>query len=142
MKTFQIEAHLGIRDGIQFGMTRQEVHRLMAPAAARQFCRCEILVDGFYGATLQVTYDSNERVQFIEFARSDASVLLHDLDLLKSDASLVVRRISENHEMNESELGSSITFITLDLGFWRSDPEDAAFESVGFGRAGYYSKQK
>ncbi len=140
MKIFQIEPHLGIRGGIRFGMTRQEVRVLMAPATAQSFSRGHTSVDGFYGATLQVNYDSDGRVEFIEFASSDARVMLHDLDLLKSDASLVIGHLKANHEMNEAESGSSITFPSLELGFWRPDLENPKFESVGFGRAGYYTK--
>ena len=147
MKTYIAEPLRGIRGSVRFGMTREEARAVLAPASPKPFDRGG-LVDGFYGMTLQVGYDAEGKVEFIEFAR-DGRVLLDDLDLFELEADRVVARLKEKHELSadDTEPGYSFCFPSIELGLWRpvlplDGEEGRYFESVGFGRSGYYSKNR
>jgi len=146
MKTFLIEPLHGIRDGVQFGMSREEARAMLAPESAEPFSRGES-VDGFFDASVQFSYDENGEVEFIEFARNHGHrVLLEDFDIFAAPAVSVVEFLKQHHQLrsDDSEPGYSFRFPSIELGLWRPVlPEDGSdegtyFESVGFGRAGYY----
>jgi hypothetical protein len=97
MKTFVVDALKGIRGGVQFGMSREEARVALAPEEAAPFSRGATSFDGFYGSTLQLSYDSEGRVEFIEFARG-SRVLLDDYDLFGSEAEDVIEHLKKKHE--------------------------------------------
>lgn len=146
MKTFAFEPLLGIRNSIQFGMSREAARAVLAPDRAQQFSRGDTPVDAFHESSLQLSYDRDERVEFIEFARG-VRVLLDGYDLFGSEAESVIEYVKKKHQLEEdSEPGYSFCFPEIELGFWRQVLPEAGsdagryFDSAGFGRAGYYSK--
>ena len=149
MKTFVVDPLKGVRGSVQFGMSREEARAALAPASADLFSRGAAAVDGFYGSTLQVSYDPEGRVEFIEFARG-SRVLIDDYDLFGAEAESVIEHLKKKEELDahDSEPGYSYCFPRIELSFWRSViPEDGSedgryFESAGFGCAGYFSKKK
>jgi hypothetical protein len=149
MKTFVVEPLKGIQGSVQFGMSREQARASLAPETADPFSRGATAFDGFYGSTIQVSYDSKERVEFIEFARGNR-VLLDGYDLFGAEAESVIEHVKKKQELDaeDSEPGYSFCFPRIELGFWRPVlPEDGSedgryFESAGFGCAGYYSKKE
>jgi len=149
MKAFDFEPMRGIRGGVQFGMSREKVRTLLAPASADPFSRGKTQIDGFYGSALQVNYDGDGKVEFIEFARS-VGVSLDGFDLFASEVDSVVAHLSGLYALDEEKLepGYSFTFPAIELGLWRpvlpheGSDEGRYFASAGFGRAGYYSKKE
>ena len=147
MKSFVVEPLAGIRDSVRFGMSRDEARSILAPAVPDGFSRGLTAVDGFFGATLQVSYDSEGRVEFIEFARdSGYRVLIENYDVFGFEADAVIAHLKKKYpsSVDDPEPGYSFCFPDIEVGFWRSVlPDDGEegryFESVGFGRAGYYS---
>jgi hypothetical protein len=149
MKTFVVEPLRGIRGSVQFGMRREEARAALAPDRADAFSRGATAFDGFYGSTLQVSYDSEGRVEFIEFAPG-SRVLMDDYDLFGADAESVIEHLTKKEELDahDPEPGYSFCFPRIELSFWRSvlpeagSEEGRYFESAGFGCAGYFSKKE
>jgi len=151
MKSYVIEPLSGIRGCVRFGMSREEVRSLLAPASPDPFSRGSTEIDGFFDATLQVSYNQQAKVEFIEFARSGRSrVVFEELDLFGSEASAVIERLKRKYDLDpdEAEPEYSYCFPRIELGLWRpvvpkspTDEEGRFFESVGFGCTGYYSRR-
>lgn len=146
MKTFVFEPLRGIRDSVQFGMSREEARAALAPERPDPFFRGETSVDGFHHSCLQVSYDAEGRVEFIEFARG-LGVLVDGHDILGAEADSVLEHLTEKHglEPPRGEPGYIFRFLEIELGLWRpvlpslGSAEGRFFESAGFGRFGYYS---
>lgn len=147
MKTFVFEPLRGIRDSVQFGMSREAARAALAPESPHPFSRGDTAFDAFDQSSFHVSYDSEGRVEFIEFARG-TRVLLDGYDLLGSEAESVIERVKKKHQLEaeSSEPGYSFCFPSIELGLLRPVlPEEGSdegryFESAGFGRSGYYSK--
>jgi hypothetical protein len=149
MRTFVIEPLRGIRGSVRFGMTREEARLALAPATADPFSRGGGPVDGFFDASVQVSYDAAGRVEFIEFGRDQGhSVCLDDFDLFSAHAVSVIEFLKQQFlKIEESEAGHSYCLPGVEIGLWRpvqpneNSDEGSYFESVGFDTAGYYGKK-
>lgn len=168
-RTFHLEPHVGIGD-VVFGMSRAEVQSRMgipedvSDAHWFEFNEFRIWIparDVYFQAELQIHYDGNETVEFIEFYGHQAEytqVFLGSIDVFGSPVPSLIQSIRGQFRTDfnhlEIELPHSYTFLELDIGFWRQDipemdeerepvPEDDPgkyFWSLGIGVKGYFSR--
>ena len=139
---FEIKPHIGTNE-ISFGMTRNEVHmKLGKPGFSKGksvFEFNDVVIpepakDGYYENELQISYDENECVVFIEFSGKSSE------------------HTNANYDEKDNETPYSCTFKNIDLGLWRSvipevdetlidvpESDDGKyFWTVGIGSIGYY----
>jgi hypothetical protein len=151
MFAFFIEPLVGVGP-IKFGQTRSEVRAVMSGLGQSQTRLRSPKTDCFFGSALQVSYDQEERVEFIESAPSDAfQFLFHGEALHEMPAEDAVRFVSEfaDYDSGPAAKGYSYIFPALQLALWRGvlpspDPEELRgrfFESVAVGRAGYFDQR-
>ncbi len=146
MIDFAITPHVGVGP-VRLGSTRAEVHALLGPPAAPPRDNREMYFDGFF-----IDYDSTERVEFIELARSaQFRGLLHGTCLHEVAAAQAVAFVSrfDSYDSHDPELGYSYTFLGLQLSLWRGavpdpnrpdlDPTAYRFEAVGLAISGYFT---
>ena len=164
---FEIKPHIGTNE-ISFGMTRNEVHmKLGKPSFSKDksvFEFNDVVIpepakDGYYENELQISYDENECVEFIEFSGKSSEhtkVFWNGIDIFKTPAPQLLKSISAlsnaNYDEKDNEIPYSYTFNDIDLGLWRSvipnvdetlmdvpeSDEGKYFWTVGIGSIGYY----
>lgn len=140
--SYVVEPHGGVGP-VRFGMTRAEVRAAM-PAVPTAFGRGtgESPVDAWHDFVLQVFYDGDDRVEYIEVERDDAlqAVLYGKAILaLAVDRALAHVRRHGGDEPRRDELPYAYVFGELDLALWRphAGEEDAGcFASLGIARDG------
>ena len=134
MKTFDI-APLDSAGPVRFGMTREEVHAALGSPETVDNAR-EWFMDGF-----AVDFDSNGKVELLEFASSDQfRVLFHGQCIHELSADDAVALVSQHatYDANDPELGYTYMFPKLQLSLWRPGTEEPRFHAVAIGREGYF----
>jgi hypothetical protein len=135
---------------IRLGMSRAEARRVLGvPVRSYPKVPGAPLTDTYFGADLQVAYDADDRVQYIELNGPGAvDAVFHGRSLLMLPAEGVLawmKRFAE-YDPDDPEVGYSYIYPDLDLSVWRptlpegsEDDEGRFFRSVGVARAGYYA---
>jgi hypothetical protein len=117
MLTFTMQPLVGI-GSIRFGMTRSEVRDILADLGQFKASLRPPKTDCYFRSAFQVSYDDDERVEFIETAGStDFRVLFHGSSLHEMYAEDVVRLVSQFAEYGKdrAEQGYSFIFPALQL---------------------------
>lgn len=153
-----IKPHEGIND-VRFGHDSKTVRiTLGTPESTREqsiFQSGEISIplsktDYYYNSSLQISYDENDTLEFIELSLKDSTLELsiYAFPLSKSSAEEVLSFLTKEKKVmynkNGAELPYTYDFIAQDLSFWRQvipeddqDEDGKYFDSVGLGRTGY-----
>ncbi|MFK7970276.1 MAG: hypothetical protein AB8F95_07910 [Bacteroidia bacterium] len=145
MKVYEVEPLQGIGE-IQLGMARDEARKAMPETPDISGARDH--VDNYHGGGLQVFYDQDNKVEFIELLRgSGFSAATHGINVFEKTAQEVIDVITEVSEYNQDDLevGYSYVFPDLELSLWRpnipeeNEEEGKFFSTIGIGVQGYYS---
>jgi hypothetical protein len=150
MMEFTIDPLVGVGP-IKFGQTRREVQAILAGLGEPKAVLRNPNTDCFFHNAFQVSYDDENRVEFIQAADSDEfQFLFRDESLHEMPAEEAVRFLSQfaEYDRDDPEKGYSYIFPTLQLSLWRgvlpssvlNDRAGRHFEAVGAGRAGYFDK--
>jgi hypothetical protein len=148
MQVFTMQPLVGVGP-IKFGMTRSEVRDILADLGQPKSALRPPDTDCFFENAIQVSYDGDGRVEFIETAASsDFRVLFHGSALHEMPAEDAVRLVSQlaEYDKDRPEHRYSYIFPALQLSLWRpvlpsdhNDSEGRRFEAVGVGKEGYFS---
>ena len=140
--TYVVEPHGGVGP-VRFEMSRAEARAAM-PAVPVAFGRQpgETPVDAWHDFVLQVFYDADDRVEYIEVERDEArQALLYDEPVLLLPADRALAHVwRHGHDQPEGDqLPYAHVFPALDLALWR--PHDGeggtgCFASLGVARRG------
>lgn len=166
---FHLIPHIGAGN-IKLGMGRIEIQSILGipnfstEKSTMNFGDIIIPVpakDGFFNNELQVTYDEDKKVDFIEFSAKDSKtiqVLIEGINIFRTPASLLLqgvsKKIGSDYGKEGEEIPFSYTFPSLDLALWRpvvpeldenevelpETEEGKYFWTVGIGVKGYFSK--
>jgi hypothetical protein len=122
LTAFDLSPHVGAGE-IRLGMSRSEVRRVFGePVTSYPKVPGAPLTDTYFGADLQVAYDSSDRVEYIELNGPGAvDAVFRGRSLLTLPAVDVLewmRRFAE-FDANDPELGYSYIYPDLDLSLWR-----------------------
>ena len=155
MVEYNIEPHKGIGP-IKIGMTREQSRKAIGlkPKPFRKSASDKIPTDAYYQNSLQVFFDDNKHVEYIEVSGPGPIRVLYkgiDFFSLKADEAIALISKDAPYDPNDPELGYSYVFPALELSIWRPvlpDPEDdedntstdQGFSTIGIGRPGYYSE--
>jgi hypothetical protein len=167
---FEIRPHVGTNN-IKFGMTRGEVQEILgSPESSKEksiFKFQNIVIpepakDGYFKNSLQISYDDNEQVEYIEFSgRGDEyiEVFLNDIEIFKTPAKELLNQILEitecDYDKQDIEVPYSFVYRNIDLSLWRQvipdvnenteevpeSDEGKYFWTVGIGIKGYHKKE-
>jgi hypothetical protein len=146
---FDLLPHVGA-GVVRLAMNRSEVRRLLGdPVRSYPKATGSPLTDSYFGAALQVAYDREDRVEYIELnGPGDIDAVFHGRSLLFLPADEVLGWMSRfaQYDRDNPELGYAYVYPDLDLSIWRPtlpespDDEDGRFfRSIGIARAGYYA---
>jgi len=168
---FEIKPHIGLGN-ILFGSSRESVHEILGnPESSQEPHQQSDLhfpcKDFYFESCLQIVFDKNEKVEFIESSLDDNfKIMFLGKEVLKLREAELLSLLKDHYVLNEndSQYPYVFSYPEIDLSFWResvpqilreememaeSDEyrdfylEDieryAYFETVGFGRKGYYS---
>lgn len=132
-----VEPHGGVGP-VRFGMSRSEV-RAALPDVPVAFGRRsgEAAVDSWHDFVLQVFYDADDLVEYIEIERDEAvAALLYDEPILLLPADRALAHVCRHgHDQPEpDELPYAHLFPALDLALWR--PHDGEADTGGFASLG------
>lgn len=153
-----IKPHEGIND-VSFGQSSEEVRlTLGAPESTREesinrYGKVGIRepkTDYYFDNSLQISYDENDTVEFIEIAckNSNLQISLYGVNINKICAAEIISFLTQKkklvYDKNNIELPYSYDFISKNLSFWRqvvpeheNDEDGRYFDSVAIGRSGY-----
>lgn len=167
---FDLEPHIGAGE-IKLGMTREETRTILGKPEYSSdksmmkygdFSMPVPAKDGYFKNELQITFDDNNKVDFIEFSGKDSEftdVYLKDIEIFKTPAQQLIRDISNStnsdFEEEEEEIPYSYVFPAIDLAVWRQvipkqdeqieeipeSDEGKYFWTIGIGIKGYYKKE-
>lgn len=164
---FDIIPHIGASN-LKLGMTRDEVRTLLGiPGYSSEKITMEYddfslplpAKDGYFENELQITFDDDNKIEFIEFSGKDAvhiKVFLNEVEVFKVPApELVLHIISStksDYDKEDEEIPFSYIFPEIDLSVWRpvipeldeemgeipEFDEGKYFSTIGIGIRGYY----
>ena len=149
MAQYELRPHSGVGP-VLLGMTRKAVHAAMGetPVPFQRGGLDGSETEAYLGASFQVTYDRDGRVEFIELARDPAlSAIYHGHDLLTIAAQEAVDLLARDapFDPDDPELGYAYIFPALDLSLWRetmpeddADPDGRTFDAVGLDIPDYF----
>jgi hypothetical protein len=148
--TYIVQPFVGVAP-VQFGMTRDEVRRVMPqePTVFRKTPDSRHETDAFCANAFQVFYGGERpTVEYIELSSDPAlRVTYRDLDVFATPAQEVIAYVSRASEfdLSDPEIPYSYVFRSLQLSLWRptapsaDEPgEGRYFSTIGIGRKGYY----
>src|SRR6266851_1498364 len=122
MMKFPIDPLVGVGP-IKFGQTRREVQAILAGLGEPKAELRSPNTDCFFKNAFQVSYDDENRVEFIEAADSDEFQLLFGGESLHQmpthEAVLFVSQFAD-YDRNDPEKGYSYVFPDLQLSLWRA----------------------
>jgi hypothetical protein len=108
------------------------------------------VTDTYFGADLQIAYDLEDRVAYIELnGPGSVDAVFHGRSLLFVPADHVLTWMSRFGEYDpaDPELGYCYIYPDLSLSVWRptvpegpGDKDGRFFRSVGIGRVGYFAR--
>ena len=167
---FDLKPHVGAGN-INFGSTRKEVHLILgtpqysSEKTVINYGELSIPVpakDGYFDNEIQITFDENNAVDFIEFSGKNAKhieVYLNGIEVFKTPAQKLIKQITDttNAKFNkeEEEIPYSYVYPLIDLAVWRqvipeldetkeiiSDSDEGKyFWTIAIGKKGYYKKE-
>lgn len=167
---FDLEPHIGASN-LKFGMTRENIIEILGiPEYSSEKSLMDYgdfsidlpAKDGFYKNELQVTYDDNNLVDFIEFYGRSAElieVFIQNINVFKTPVPLLIDKIiaitNSDFDKGNTEIPYSYTFPSLDLAVWRQviprqnertveipeSDEGKYFWSIGIGKKDYYKSK-
>lgn len=167
---FDLIPHIGAGD-LKLGMTRKEIRSIFGkPVYSSEKTVTEYgdfsmpvpAKDGYFNNELQVTFDDNDKADFIEFSGKDSEhieVYLSNINIFKTPAPQLIKEISflSNSEFNkeDNEIPYSYIFPSIDLVVWRQvipeqdeqgeeipeSDEGKYFWTIGIGIKGNYKKE-
>lgn len=155
---FELKPREGIND-ISFGMNSEEVQiKLGEPESTREQSIIQLgdvsipepKTDYYFENSLQISYDKDDSVEFIEiaFKESKLEVSVYGLRINKLTAVEIISFLSNEknlkYDENDDEFPYTYNFIDQDLTFWRqvlpeddTDEDGKYFDTVGIGKMGY-----
>ena len=139
---YVVEPHRGVGP-VRFGMSRAEVRTAM-PAVPTAFGRGsgETPVDAWHDFVLQVFYDDDDRVEYIEIERDESlQPVLYGEAVLKLSVDRALAHVCRHgdDQPDDDELPYAYVFPALDLALWlpHAGEQDAGcFASLGVARRG------
>lgn len=167
---FDLEPHIGAGE-VKLGMTREETRRILGtPEYSEEksimdngdFSMPIPAKDGYFKNELQITFDDNDKVCFIEFSGKDSETIdvqFKGIKVFRTPAQQLIKGISEltNSEFDkeEDEIPYSYVHPSIDLAVWRQvipeqdeqmeeiseSDEGKYFWTIGIGVKGYYIKE-
>lgn len=168
---FDLIPHTGASN-VNLGMTRAEIRSILgepeysSEKSIMEYGEFSMPVpakDGYFGNELQITFDDDNKANFIEFSGKDAAhteVYLNEIDIFKTPAPRLIKEITESTKAKvdeeEEEIPYSYVFPSIDLAIWRQVipemdeeheeipdfDEGKYFWTIGIGIKGYYKKEK
>lgn len=165
---FDLEPHIGAGD-LKLGMTRAESRAVLGTPYASS--EKDVMVfgdisipapakDSYFENELQVTFDDDHRVNFMEFCGRQAEhieVYFNGIDVFKTPAQQLIQEISTatqaHYDEEDEEIPYAYVFPSIDLTVWRDDipeqeeqqitilesEEGKYFWTIGIGVKGYCS---
>ena len=167
---FDLEPHIGA-GVIKLGMTRAETRTVLGkPEYASDKSMMEYgdftmpvsAKDAYFNNELQITFDDDNKADFIEFSGKDSEfidVYLKGIKVFETPARQLVKEISNStnaeFDEEEEEIPYSYVFPSIDLAVWRQvipeqdeqneeipeSDEGKYFWTIGIGIKGYYKKE-
>lgn len=159
--TINIKPHEGIND-INFGLDSKAVRlKLGAPESTKeqsffQFGDINIpepKTDYYFDNILQISYDENDIVEFIEIysKESNLEISIYGFSLNQVSAEEIISFLTLEKKLKYDENGEEFpytyNFVDKDIIFWRqvlpeddTDEDGKYFDSVGIGKIGYLKK--
>ena len=164
---FDIIPHIGAGK-IKFGMTRDEIQAVLGkPEFTSQKSIMEYgdlsmslpTKDGYFKNELQITFDDNDKADFIEFSGKDSEftkVFINEIEIFNTPAKQLIKEIlnstNSNFDTTNNEIPYSYIFSSIDLAVWRQvipalneeieeipdSDEGKYFWTIGIGIKGYY----
>ena len=143
MKEFEIRPHRGFGP-VLLGMHRDEVRSVLGRPTHVQEAHEKWGIqfpdrDDFFDSALQVRYDSDLRVEFIEAAPSaHFSATYQALDVHRTGAERVLKHVEKDAQpdRDDPEFPCNPIFPALDLTVYRGS-EDDPIRAIGLGIPGY-----
>ena len=162
--------HIGAGN-LKLGMTREEIQQILG---APEYSSEKSIFDygdfslpvpakyGYYKNELQITFDNDDKADFIEFTGKDSEyveVYLNDIEIFKTPAPQLIENISKSTnskiDKDAEEIPYSYIFPSIDLAVWRQvipeqdeqseqipeTDEGKYFWTIGIGKEGYYKKE-
>ena len=138
---------------IRIGMSRAEVRAVMTeePKAFLKTATSVRSIDGFHDLCVQVFYDPDDSVEYIELSR-DPSIdpEFNGIHVLQIPASELVKQLGRDvdFDSDSEDDPTDVVFPDLSMSLWRpcgddpDDPDSRYFRTVGIGRVGYYDNEK
>lgn len=167
---FDLKPHTGAGN-INLGMTKDEIRSILgqpeysSKKSVMGYGDFPIPIpakDGYFKNELQITFDDNNRADFIEFSGKNSEfvkVYLNEVDIFKTPAQLLIQKISDStnseFDKEDDEIPYSYVFPSIDLAVWRQvipeqdeqteeipeSDEGKYFWTIGIGIKGYYKKE-
>lgn len=167
-KRFDIIPHVGAGD-IKLGMPREIIREILgepeysSEKSVLDYGDFSIPVpakDGFLENEIQITFDDNNKADFIEFSGRGAKytdVFLKEIEVFKTPASILIKEITRltlaEFDKEENEIPYTYVFPEIDLSVWRQvvpeldetieeipESDDGKyFWTIGIGVKGYYT---
>lgn len=167
---FELKPHIGAGD-LKLGMTREEIQRILgkpeysSEKSVMDYGDFSLPVPAkyvYYQNELQITFDDEDRADFIEFSGKDAEyvdVYFNDIEVFKTPAPKLIEKISNSSnsvfDKDEEEIPYTYVFPSIDLAVWRQvipeqdeeseqipeSDEGKYFWTIGIGKKGYYKKE-
>ncbi len=104
-------------------------------------------VDAWHEFALQVFYDADDRVEYVEVSRdADVVAVLFGQPVLSMPVCAVVELVGQHapHDPEDPGLPECWTFPDLDLSLWRphdGEEHEGCFATVGAGCPGYFARR-
>lgn len=168
---FDLEPHMGAGK-IKLGMTRNEIRTILgkpeysSEKSVMEYEEFSIVVPakvGYFKNEVQITFDDNNKADFIEFSGKDSELIqvyLNEINIFKTPAQQLLQEITNltNAEFDKEhdEIPYSYVFPSIDLGLWRQvipegneqnsdipqSDDGKYFWTIGIGIQGYYNNER
>ena len=128
---------------VQIGMQRDEVHAVLGQPNSR-FKKTPMsvsLTDIHEDVGIHVYYTETDAVEFVETSsHPNIRHLVSGLDGFATPADQLISALSRQGHRYRDDHGYSFTFSQHGITFWRSDPNETYFESIGVARPDYFGE--
>ena len=126
---------------IRLGMRRSEVLSAIGDPSSRftKTPESAALTDSYDDLGIHVFYTESETVEFIEtWSHPNVRHLVSGLDGFATAADQLISVLGTQGHECVNDRGYSYTFSQPGVSFWRSDPDETYFESIGVARPQYF----